>query len=83
MARGAVVARVVLTAADGRATVASGVSWWAGAGVAGRSLLAGAAILARVRRALVPGAVAVHAGETVWALTQVGVDEIDATSTCG
>lgn len=78
VACGAVVARVVFTAADGRATVAAGVSWWAGAGVAVDTILARPTVLARVRRTLVPGVVAVHAGETVWTLTQVRVDEIHA-----
>lgn len=81
VAGGAVVAGVVFAAADGRAAVAAGVSRRAGAGVAVRTFLARPAVLARVRGALVPGVVTVHAGETIWTLAQVRVDQIHTTCT--
>lgn len=71
MAGGTIVARVVLTTTDGRAAVAACVSWWAGAGVAVKTLLARATILARISCALVTCIVTVHSSETVWTLTQV------------
>lgn len=71
VAGGAVVAGVVLTAADGGAAVAAGVSWWAGTGIAVGTLLARPTVLTRVGRANIPSLVAVHACETLWTLAEV------------
>lgn len=76
-----IVARVVLTAADGGAAVAASVSWRTGAGVANGPFLAGATILARIGRALVSSVVAVHTSETIRTLTQIRVDQIHTPCT--
>lgn len=81
MAGGTIVARVMLTTADWRTAVAACISWWACAGVTVRTLLARATILARIDCALVSCVVTVHTSETVWTLTQVRVDQINAVRT--
>lgn len=81
VAGGTVVAGVVLAAADRGAAVATRVSRGTSAGVAIRTFLACATILARIRRTLITSVVTVLAGEAVWTLTQVGVHEIHTTCT--
>lgn len=81
VACGAIVARVVFASANGGTAVAAGVSWWAGAGVAVWSFLTRPTILAGVCRALISIVVAIHPGETVRTLAQVGVHEIHTVCT--
>lgn len=81
MACGAIVARVVFASANGGTAVATSVPWRAGAGVAIWSFLTRPTVLAGVGRALISIVVAIHPGETIRTLAQVGVDEIHTVCT--